>query len=305
MTPSLHGAGRGEGKVVLDETFFDQCAVVCVDLQEGKCGEPMADDRLPALWKAMGFTAADVNAASDFAWDICLPNACKVVEACRRLQLPIIFLHWGYRFKNGMDLDPVVRAMMLHDHGEDFNAWSGHIDQESSQPAKCFHVREDEYALPKTAQDAFISSNIGFLLTNLGADNLVFIGGHTEACLGKTAVSAKRLGYRTLCIEDATNNARESTRRKGIEESQFDFVVDTRTFLALVDQHAQRGSLARAGRRGKHHRDGKRTHRSDYSSRSTTTRFPSKPSQEPDSTCTTSSVRSSAPTLTSSRCSAS
>ena len=43
-----------------------------------------------ALWKEMGFTAEDVNAANDFAWEVALPNVVKVAEACRALDLPMI-----------------------------------------------------------------------------------------------------------------------------------------------------------------------------------------------------------------------
>jgi len=70
-----------------------------------------------------------------------------------------------------------------------------------------------------------LSSNLHFVLANLEAHNLILIGGHTEACLGKTAASAKRLGFATLIVEDATNNARESTRKKGIVETQCDYIV--------------------------------------------------------------------------------
>ena len=94
-------------------------------------------------------------------------------------------------------------------------------------------MRPGECVPPKSRQDAFTSSNLEFVLRNLDAKNLVFIGGHTEACLGKTARAAHQRGFRTLCIEDATNNPRESTRLKGIAEAQFDYVISTREFTTL------------------------------------------------------------------------
>lgn len=216
--------------------FFENSAFVCVDLQDGKKGGPTTDDKLPGPWKKAGFTAEDVNAANDFAWDVCIPNAIKVVEACRKVGMPMIFIHWGHQFADGMDLDPIIRTMILRVHGAK-DGFPGHMSDSGSKPYSGFHVRDGEYVLAKTAQDAFISSNIHFVLANLGAHNLVFVGGNTEACLGKTATSAKQRGYHTLCIEDATNNARESTRMKGIEDAQFDHVVTTENFLALVEEH--------------------------------------------------------------------
>lgn len=101
-------------------------------------------------------------------------------------------------------------------------------------------MREGEYVLPKTAQDAFTSSNIQFILTNLGARNLVFVGGHTGACLGKTTASAKRLGYRTLVVEDATFDARQSARLRCIEETGYDYVMKTEEFEYYVSAALRR-----------------------------------------------------------------
>lgn len=216
-----------------DDGFLDHCVFICVDLQEGEKGEPMTLDTMPRAWRDCGYEVDDVNAATDHSWDVCLPNACRVADACRELKLPMVFLHWGYQFKDGMDLDPIIRKVMLGHHGEDYGKWPGHAGQPGSRPSRQLNVRDGEYVLAKTAQNAFISSNLGFVLANLEVRNLIFLGGNTEACLGKTAATAKRRGYRTLCVEDATNNARESTRMKGIEDAQFDYVVRTEDFLAL------------------------------------------------------------------------
>lgn len=211
----------------IDSAFFSRCALVSVDFQEGSAPALLTDADLPLEWRQRGFTAEDVNAANRFAWNESLPNAVRIVQACRNANLPRIFIHWGYRFMDGMDLDPVIRAMMMHSHGKNYTAWQGHIDQPGSRPPRAFCVQEEEYVLPKTAQDAFDSSNLAFVLANLGVNNVIFIGGHTEACLGKTAASAKRRGYRTLCITDSTTNARESTRIQGILDAQFDCLLTT------------------------------------------------------------------------------
>ena len=63
---------------------------------------------------------------------------------------------------------------------------------------------------------------------------IVFIGGHTGACLGKTATSAQRRGYRTLCIGDATFDARESARLPNLEATGYDHMLTTAAFLALA-----------------------------------------------------------------------
>ncbi len=215
-------------------SFFEHCAFVSVDIQEGTKPCRMSDADVPKQWKTMGFTAEDVNAANEFSWDVALPNAIRVAEACRNLGLPMIFIHWGYFFEDGMDLDPDIRKTMLDEHGTHYAKWSGYNEQPGSQVANALGVRKGDYVLAKSAQDAFRSCNIEFLLRNLGVKRIVFVGGHTGACLGKTAKSAKRLGYTTLCVKDATNNARESSRESDIRETGYDYVLTTSQFLDLA-----------------------------------------------------------------------
>lgn len=219
--------------------FFDQCVFISVDFQEFPySAEPRAritPETLPPAWKRVGITAEDANAATDFLIDVAFPNACRVVEACRSLPMPMIFIHWGYLFRDAIDLDPEVYAECLETCGPDRTRWPHHIDDPSSCPPHEFQVQPGEYVLPKTAQDGFESSNLHFMLRNLQCRHIVFIGGHTNACLGRTAGSARALGYKTLCIEDATFAACESWRLKHIV-GHYDHVVTTAKFVALIEQ---------------------------------------------------------------------
>lgn len=217
-----------------DSSFLENCAFISVDVQETGPRAHLADEQLPKEWKGFGFTAADVNAAVDHAFDVAYPNSRRVADACRSARLPMIFIHWGCLFHDAMDLDPVIRKAFIAEHGLHPEKWGHRIGDPTARPAAILGVREGEYVLPKTAQDAFASSNLGFLLANLGVKNIVFIGGHTGACLGKTAVSAKRLGYRILCVEDATFDARQSARVRCIEETGYDYVVSTAKFERFV-----------------------------------------------------------------------
>ncbi len=241
--PAQLDFGHDLVKATIDPAFFVGCAFVCVDLQDGGPQAPIAEVDLHDEWRAMGFTVEDVNRAYDYAWGVALPNAAKVAQECAAVGIPRVFAHWGFRFPDGMDLDPAVRSKMMRQHGLDYSKWPGHITHPGAKPASCFGVGPSDYVLPKTSQDAFASSTLHFVLANLRVRNLIFVGGHTEACLSKTALSAKRLGYRTLCIEDATSNARESSRFHGILASEFDYVVTTETLL-----HALHSARATPGK---------------------------------------------------------
>ncbi len=113
----------------ISPSFFNHCVFVSVDFQENAAPEPVTDENLPKAWKRMGFSAADVNAASDFARRVALPNVVKIAELCRALGLPRIFIHWGYLFEDAMDLDPEVRKAMQEEHGMDYSRYSDHIRQ--------------------------------------------------------------------------------------------------------------------------------------------------------------------------------
>jgi nicotinamidase-related amidase len=222
------------GSVIPEVGFFDECAFVSVDVQPGERHE-MTPDEMPEDWRSQGATVADVNAATAHAFDVAQPNAARVAQACRRLGLPMVFIHWGYQFPDGMDLDPTVRELFLARHGPDTSAWPHHISHADSRPADILRVQPGEYVIAKTAQDAFSSSNLEFVLRNLGIRNIVFVGGHTGACLGKTAASAKRRGFGLLCIVDATFTAFESRRLEEIEATGYDHVLSTLEFETLVE----------------------------------------------------------------------
>jgi len=227
--------------VVLDESFFDDCVFISVDIQAGKRYH-MTLEGMPEGWRKRGYSLEDVNAALDYLHDTAIPNAIEVADACRKIKLPMIFIHWGYQFRDGMDLDPDVRKGYLAGRGTDYDKWPHHIGSKGSRPHNGFEVRPGEYVIAKTAQDAFPSSNISYVLRNLGVKNIVFVGGHTGACLGKTSKSAKKHGYRTLCVRDATFDARESARIPNMKDCDYDYIVGTAEFLEMVGKRFKKTS---------------------------------------------------------------
>jgi nicotinamidase-related amidase len=233
---STTGAGDAPKSLRLpSDSFLKDCAFVCVDIQPGTRLK-----RMPKKWREWGFSKADVDAATDYTYDVAHPNARRVADACRQLRLPMVFTHWGYQFKDGMDLDPNIRDGLCEEFGLAYDKWPHHISAPDSMPAEILGVHEGEYVIAKTAQDAFRSSSIGHVLRNLRVRNLVFVGGHTGACLHKTATSAKRRGFKTLCVQDATFDARQSTRLHHIKATDYDYVVSTEEFLDLVSSVAGR-----------------------------------------------------------------
>lgn len=226
------------GSALVDRFSFQHAVFVCIDIQPGQ-KRSITDGELPHGWRAAGFTAEDVNAGAAYLYDIAIPNARRVADACRGLNMPMIFVHWGCLFQDGMDMDPEIRSSFLREFGDRYDRWPHVRSRPDNRPADELGVRDGEYVIPKTGQDAFASSNLGFVLKNLGARSIVFVGGHTGACLGKTAASARRLGYQTLAVADATFDARESTRLPNLRATGYDYIVTTEEFLALAGSAAR------------------------------------------------------------------
>jgi nicotinamidase-related amidase len=223
----------------LDSSFLKNCAFVCIDIQPG--GRTTATlESLPKAWREAGIKPDDLNAATAHKYDVAYPNARKVADACRRIELPMVFVHWGHRLADGMDLEPSIRQFNVSTFGPDPSKWPNHVSDPNARPAEFLGVREGEYVIAKTDHDAFASSNMDFVLRNLGVSRIVFIGGHTDACLGKTSIAAKERGYRTLCVEDATFAGLMSLWRPGLLNSRYDYVVTTEEFLKLVESAAGR-----------------------------------------------------------------
>ena len=226
-------------------SFFDDCAFVSVDFQgnapkPGTRGKRTTNEKMHSRWLEDGMTAEDYDAAKDFSIDVALPNAVKVANACRKIKMPMIFIHWGYAFKDGMDLNPVTYDHFIDEFGSDTSKWPHHIDKKNSCPMRQYNVREDEYVLAKTGQDSFPSSSLDYVLRNLKTRHIVFVGGHTGACLGKTVHSARERGYKVLIVEDATNDAFESTRLPHIKTFGYDYLIKTEEFLERANAVTKR-----------------------------------------------------------------
>ncbi len=218
----------------VDPTFFKDCAFVSVDLQQTDCAH------LPAE------PLDDFHAGLKYLGEVGLPNAVRVVNACRACHFPIIFLHWGFR-DDGLDLDPADRLYLTQRMGSDTKRWPGKDSDPHSAVAAPLAARAGEFVLTKTSQDAFASCRIGFILQNLNVKNLILVGGHTEGCLRRTADGARLRGYRTLCVEDATWNLLESKRKASIQQTGFTYVLTTTELLTLLGQPLQADDVGSPG----------------------------------------------------------
>ena len=63
--------------------------------------------------------------------------------------------------------------------------------------------QEDDIVLPKTSSGVFNSTNIDYVLRNLGVDNLIVVGFLTDQCVDMAVRDGADRGYYVVCAGDA------------------------------------------------------------------------------------------------------
>jgi nicotinamidase-related amidase len=61
---------------------------------------------------------------------------------------------------------------------------------------------EDEIVLPKTSSSLFNSTNLDYLLRNIGIEDLVVTGFLTDQCIDHTVKDGADRGYYVTCLSD-------------------------------------------------------------------------------------------------------
>ena len=76
---------------------------------------------------------------------------------------------------------------------------------------------ENEICLPKTSSSVFQSTNIDYVLRNLGTKTIIIAGLLTDQCVDHAVRDAADLGYRVICVEDACTTGSEARHMQALE----------------------------------------------------------------------------------------
>lgn len=122
-----------------------------------------------------------------------LPNMIRLVAACRGAGVEVLFTVMENLTRDGRDrsLDYKLSGISIAK-----GSWDARV-LEAVAPA------EDEIVLPKTSSSVFNSTNIDYVLRNLGVEELVVVGFLTDQCIDHTVKDAADRGYYVTCIRDA------------------------------------------------------------------------------------------------------
>ncbi len=121
------------------------------------------------------------------------PNMQRLQRACREAGVEVIYT--------------VIEALTLdgRDVGLDYKI-SGLFCAKGSHDARVIDAiapKGDEMVIPKTSSSVFISTNIHYVLGNLGVRRLIVSGLLTDQCVDSTVRDACDLGYLVTLVTDA------------------------------------------------------------------------------------------------------
>ncbi len=164
-------------------------ALLFVDVQNYNClpsGGEYADLTPEAREQTYGgfFAALESRA---------LPNMARLQTACRAGGIEVIYTVIESLTQDGRD-----RSLDYKISG--FNVPKGSFD---AKVLAAIAPEGDEMVFPKTSSSVFISTNIDFVLRNLGVRYLMIAGCLTDQCVDSAIRDACDLGYLVTCVTDA------------------------------------------------------------------------------------------------------
>jgi ureidoacrylate peracid hydrolase len=125
--------------------------------------------------------------------DGALPNLQRLQAACRRGGIEVLYT--------------VIESLTVdgRDRGLDYKISGLHVPKGSwdAQMLDAIAPTEDEIVIPKTSSSPFISTNIDYVLRNLGVRSLILAGILTDQCIDSSARDACDLGYLVTIATDA------------------------------------------------------------------------------------------------------
>lgn len=135
--------------------------------------------------------------------EVVLPNLTRLIDAFRNVGAEVMYTVMENLTKDGRD-----RSL-------DYKI-SGFFIGKGSWEAKVLDLLapgEDDIVLPKTSSGVFNSTNLDYLLRNIGIETLVVTGFLTDQCIDHTIRDAADRGFYPVCLSDAC--ASHSQKRHG------------------------------------------------------------------------------------------
>jgi len=144
-----------------------------------------------------GLTPAEAETTYDYFFKclktVALPNMQRLQKACRQKGIEVL-----YTVIESLTADGRDRSLDYKISG--FNVPKDSLD---AQVLDVIKPISDEIVFKKTSSSVFISTNIHYILGNLGVDFLIICGLLTDQCISSAVRDACDLGYLVTLVTDA------------------------------------------------------------------------------------------------------
>ena len=159
-----------------------------------------------------------------------LPNMRRLQESFRQHHLEVIHTRIQALTRDGRDRSPGHKRLHL------LAAPGSHEAEFLEEVAPV----GDEIILNKTASGVFNSTNLNYVLTNMGVNALFMCGVYTNECVETTARDASDLGYFVTLIEDACATVTPHLHQASIDtlRDRYARILSTDQALADLDHFA-------------------------------------------------------------------
>lgn len=181
-----------------------QSALLFVDVQNYNA-LPEGGEYLDA-----GLSAAQARAQHDYYFSsleqTVIPNLQRIQRVCRAAGIEVM-----YTVIESLTLDGRDRSLDYKISG--FNVPRGSWD---AQVLDAIRPSGDEMIFPKTSSSVFISTNIHYILGNLGVKQLILAGLLTDQCISSAVRDACDLGYLVTLVTDGCTSYSQDRHEQSI-----------------------------------------------------------------------------------------
>jgi ureidoacrylate peracid hydrolase len=139
-----------------------------------------------------------------------IPNMQRLQRACREAGVEVMYTVIESLTRDGRDMSLDYKI-------------SGLFCPKGSRDARVIEEigpTGDEIVLPKTSSSVFISTNIHYLLGNLGVRHLIVSGVLTDQCVDSAVRDACDLGYLVTLVTDACATQSEERQRSSLANNR-------------------------------------------------------------------------------------
>ena len=176
----------------------DRTALLLIDLQNGHYN----DDRIAR--------EPERSYLYDRIREVVVPNGRRLLTACRAARVEVIYTVIECLTLDGRDRSLDYKISGLHAAK---GSWEARVIDE-------LEPLENEIVIPKTSSSLFNSTNVDYVLRNLGIEYIIVMGILTDQCVETTVRDGCDRGFLMTVVEDAcaANSAERHTQSlAGIE----------------------------------------------------------------------------------------